>query len=71
MLWIFGLEEEHLGGGQVGDMVVDRRADKDDVFFEQAGIDVVGALAAAGLLDHHGYESGPANTGSSKFFIFD
>src|SRR5208337_3625290 len=54
---VFGLEEEHLGGGEVGDVVVNGRADKDDVFLEQPGIDIVGALAAAGLLDHHGNQS--------------
>ena len=50
---IFGLQEEHLGGGQIGDVVVNRRADKDDVFFEEPGINVVSAFAAAGLFDHH------------------
>src|SRR5271168_1540088 len=41
-LGIFGLEKQHLGGGQIGDMVVNRRANKDDVLFEQPGIDVIG-----------------------------
>jgi hypothetical protein len=31
-LRVLSLEEEHLRGGQVGDMVVNRRADEDDVF---------------------------------------
>src|SRR5208337_2745062 len=54
---VFGLQEEHLGSGEVGDVVVNGRADKDDVFLEQAGIDIVGALAAAGLFDHHWNQS--------------
>ena len=57
---IFGLQKEHLRGGQIGDVIVNRRADKNDVLFEQPGINVVSALAAAGLFDHHGYESRPA-----------
>src|SRR5450631_759302 len=57
---VFGLKKEHLCGGQVGDVVVNRRANKDDVLFEQPRIDIVSALAAAGLFDHHGYKSGAA-----------
>ena len=34
-------------------MIVDRRANKDDVVFEQPGIDVEGPFAPAGLLDDH------------------
>jgi len=41
-------------------MVVDGGADKDDVFLEEARVTVVGALAAASLLHHHGNESGRA-----------
>ena len=57
-LRIFGLKEEHLRGGQIGDVIVNGRANKDDVFLEQARINVVGALAAAGLLHDHGNQSG-------------
>ncbi len=45
-------EEEELGDDQIGDHVVDRRADEDDPVLEQPGEDVVGALTAAGLLHH-------------------
>src|SRR5216684_1247143 len=55
-LGIFGLQEEHLRSGEVGDVIVDGRTDKNDVLFQQARINVVGAFAAAGLLDHHGYK---------------
>ena len=50
---ILGLEEQHLRDRQVGDPVVNRRADEDDAVLEQPRKDVVGALAAVGLLDHH------------------
>src|ERR1700676_4085560 len=55
-LGIFGLEEEHLCGGEVGDVIVDRRANEDDVLFEEPRVDVIGAFATAGLFDHHGYK---------------
>src|SRR5713226_5858066 len=55
-LGIFGLEEKHLGGGEVGDVIVNGRTYKNDVLFQEAGVNVVGTFAAAGLLDHHGYK---------------
>src|SRR5437773_10769858 len=45
---------EELGDDEVRDLVVDRGAQKDDPLVEQARVDVEGALAARGLLDHHG-----------------
>jgi hypothetical protein len=59
-LRIFCLEKEHLGGGQIGDVIVNGCADENDVLFEEAGIDVVSAFATAGLLHDHGYERRPA-----------
>jgi len=44
---IFGLQEQHLRGGQVGDVIVNRCTDKDDVFFEQPRVNIVSALAPA------------------------
>jgi hypothetical protein len=44
---------EDLGDDQVRDLVVDRLAEKHDPLAQEAGVDVVGALAARGLLDHH------------------
>ena len=41
-----------MGTNQVGDRVVDRRSDEDDVFLEQAGVEVKGPLASVGLFDH-------------------
>src|SRR5579859_193000 len=67
-LGIFSLQEEHLSGGQVGDMIVNRCADKDDVLFEEAGVDVVSALAAAGLFNHHGYKRCGAIIGIVEIF---
>jgi hypothetical protein len=50
---ILGLEEQHLRDDEVRDAFVDRRPDHDDAVFQQPREDVVGALAAIGLLDHH------------------
>src|SRR5215211_8274059 len=44
---------EQLGDRQVGDLVVDRRAEEDDPLVEEARVDVEGALALHRLLDHH------------------
>ena len=49
---LLGLEEEHLGADQVGHGVVDRRAEEDDALTQQPRVEVVGALAAVGRLDH-------------------
>src|ERR1051326_4742774 len=39
---IFGGEEEKLGDDEVGDVVVDGGAEEDDVFLQQAGVDIEG-----------------------------
>jgi hypothetical protein len=44
---------EELGDDQVRDLVVDRRAEKDDALVQEARVDVERALAARGLFDHH------------------
>ena len=44
---------QQLRHDQVGDRVVDRRAQEDDPLVEQAAVDVELALAARGPLDHH------------------
>ena len=54
LLRIFAGEKEHLGNDEIGYLVVDRRAEEDDVVAKQTGINVVGALAPARLLNHHG-----------------
>ncbi len=51
---VFAGEEEHLRDDEIGHLVVDRRAKKDDVVAKQTGVNVVGALAPARLLNHHG-----------------
>src|SRR3954454_9321175 len=43
---------KQLGHDEVGNSVVDRRAQENDPLLEQPGEDVVGALASVGLLDH-------------------
>src|SRR6266849_4287071 len=55
-LWIFGLEEQHLCCGQVGDMVVNGSTNKDNVLFEEPRVYVIGAFPTAGLFNHHGYK---------------
>ena len=45
---------QQLGHDEVADVVVDRRAEEHDAVLEQAGVDVVRTLAAAGLLDDRG-----------------
>jgi hypothetical protein len=44
---------EQFGDRQVGDLIVDRRAEEDDPLVEEARVDVEGAFAMDGLLDHH------------------
>ena len=51
---IFRFQEQQLGDDQIGDLVVNRSAQKDDVLFQQPGIDVVRAFPTGGLFDHHG-----------------
>src|SRR3954454_23932942 len=46
---------KQLGHDEVGNSVVDRRAEKDDPLLEQPGEDVVGALTPVGLLDDVGH----------------
>jgi hypothetical protein len=45
------LQKEQLRRDQRGDLVFDRARDKDDALLQQARIDVIGPLAAVGLLD--------------------
>ena len=61
---LFGIlrgQEQHLGDHQVGDAVVDRRPQEDDVLLQEPRVDVVGALPPRGLLDHHGDQYGIAH----------
>jgi hypothetical protein len=50
---VFRLEEQHLRNDQVRRCFVDRADEEHDPFLEQPRIDVVSALAAPALLDHH------------------
>ena len=53
-LGVFRLKEEQLGGDQTGHAILDSAGHKDDPVLQKARKDVVGALATAGLLHHHG-----------------
>src|SRR5690606_20140058 len=53
LLGVFGLEEQQLGDDHVRHVVVDAADQEDHPLLQQPRVDVVGALAAAGLFDHH------------------
>src|SRR5581483_12247880 len=53
---IFLRKEEHLGNHQVSYVVIDGRADENNVVPKQAGVNVVGPLASPGLFDDHRYQ---------------
>lgn len=50
---VLAVEEEQLGHDQVGHLVVDGGAQKDNPFLEQQREDIVGALAAPAGFDDH------------------
>ena len=52
LLAALGLEEEELRDDDAGQHVVDGSHQADDSLLQQPRVDVVGSLAAAGLLDH-------------------
>nr|CAB3485185.1 unnamed protein product [Digitaria exilis] len=53
---VLGLEEEQLRDDEGGRVVGDGAVYADDALLEQAREDVVGALPAGGVLDHHGHQ---------------
>jgi hypothetical protein len=54
---ILGFEEQELGDDQVGHVVFDLADAEDDPLFQQPRIDIVGTLAACGLLDNDGHQT--------------
>ena len=50
---ILALQKKHLGDDEIGHLVVNRSTKKDNVVAKQTGVNVVGALAPARLLNHH------------------
>ncbi len=56
LVGLLRLEEEQLRADQVGDRVVDRRAEEDDALLQQARVQVVGPLAPVGRLDDGGHQ---------------
>ena len=58
LLGILTLQVQKLGDHEVRGHGVDLFAQKDDTVIQEAGIDVVAALAARGLLDDIGHERG-------------
>ncbi|MNJ69020.1 hypothetical protein D3C77_653250 [compost metagenome] len=57
LVGVLGFQEQQLGNHQVGHVVLDLADQEDHPLLEQAGIDVVGALATSGLLDHHRHQA--------------
>src|SRR5262249_40855601 len=53
---VFSFQKQELSNDQVGNGVVNGRANEDDVVAQQPGVDVISALAAARLLHNHGYK---------------
>src|SRR5205823_11247657 len=53
---VLGGEKQQLRHDDVGDLVVDGRADEDDAVLEEPGVDIEGTLTAVGGLDDHGDE---------------
>ncbi len=53
---IFGFEKEKLRHDQVGNLIVDRGAEKNNIVFQESRVNIEGALTARRLLDDHWYE---------------
>src|SRR5216683_2538470 len=60
---VLRLEEQQLRADEARHRVVDRADQENDPLFQQSRVDVVGALAAIGLLDHHRHEGVHVNFG--------
>ena len=52
LLFVLAFQEEKLGDDNVGDVVVDFRAEHDDAVLEEARVNVVSAFSLRGFLDH-------------------
>ena len=61
---VFAFEKQKLRHHQIGGVVVDFADQKDNPFFEQARVDVEGALAAAALFDNGGNQGVVADVGN-------
>jgi hypothetical protein len=53
---VLGFQKQKLGAHQAGDRVIDAADKEDDPLLQQSGENIVGALAAAGLFDHHRHQ---------------
>src|SRR5690242_569266 len=51
-LGVLGFQKQELGGHQVGDIVINLAAQKNNPVLEQPRVDVISALSTAGLLDY-------------------
>src|SRR4030065_2294588 len=53
---IFRFQKKHLGNDQVGDIIVDRRPNKNDSFLQKTGIDIISPLAPSIFLNYNRYQ---------------
>src|SRR6266513_1666656 len=56
LVGVFSLQKKKLGNDQVGNLIVNPTAEKNDPIFEKPRINVVGPFAPAGLFDNYGYK---------------
>lgn len=54
---VLGFEEKELRDDEGGGAIVDRPVDAHDALLQEAREDVIGALAAGSVLDHHRHEA--------------
>ena len=53
---VLRLQKQELCRDQGGHLVLDWARDEDNALLQEARINVIGPLAAVGLLDHHGHQ---------------
>jgi hypothetical protein len=54
---VLGFEEQQLRDNEVRHVILDRADDKDHALLEEAGVDIIGTLAAGSLLHDHGNQA--------------
>jgi predicted amidohydrolase len=64
----FSDSKQQLRDHQIGHVVVNRPDDEHHPLLEQARVDIKGALAACGLLDHHRHEVLRTDQGIGHFW---
>ncbi len=70
LVGILGLQKQQLRDDQVGGYLVHRTDQENHALLEQARVDVVRALAAPALLDHHRYQAQPLRFDVARHHLF-